>query len=544
MDLPDHKPRIHAEPVVQGRATGDTASSTGGDLLADLDARIVAYPELLLLGQQWDLESGVFQFGRGEDIYVRARATLIGSWGRSGSWRWAWPNESVPPAARNSSLRLKELAQLTGRAEFLYDNAFPATALEARKLVADACHYLDAVGVGNQNLEQAVWFFALHDIEHVRPVDELSELAAQTAHKILVQGLSVLILNALRTRFPTLRLEFIGRDLRGRPQPLAHDLHAQILFDYDLDLAYGLASHEPRDFSGANLSYSRFDDSILRGIAFKGATFEGASLVDADLSRADLRGVSFKHAFLNGTNFNRAQLAGADFSEAELSRTLLTDVDLSEVKGLSAARHVAPSEISLSTLTASRFKLSPTFLRRAGVSRSLIEDLADGQRFARQYETCFLSYSSNDMPFAEKLYRSLEDADVRVFWDRFDVLPGESLRDQITEAIRQHDRLIVVLSANGMASDWVRQEIELAWYHKRGSLVPIRLCEIDKVRAWTARHEKLPDLAALFPILDFSKWRNKSEYGHAVSLLLRSLAGGADLRPAARKPKRQSGAST
>jgi hypothetical protein len=128
---------------------------------------------------------------------------------------------------------------------------------------------------------------------------------------------------------------------------------------------------------------------------------------------------------------------------------------------------------------------------------------------------------------------------VRVFWDRFDVLPGEPLRDQIIEAIHQHDRLIVVLSANGMASDWVRQEIELAWRHKRDSLAPIRLCEIDKVRAWTAKHETLPDLAGLFPVLDFSAWRNESEYAHAVSLLLRSLAGGADLRPAAQKPKRR-----
>lgn len=504
------------------------------DPIAELDARIAAYPELLLLGQRWDSESGFIQFAEGEEVYVRAKATLIGSWGRSGSWQWAWPNESLPPAARNASLRLKELAQLTGRAEFLNENAFPATAAEARKLVADACHHLDAAGVCNPGSEQAVWWFALHDIEHLRPLDALTERAAETAGEVLVQGTSVMLLNALRARFSGLKLELIGRDLRGRPQPWAHDVHVQILFDYDR-----LDTHETRDFSGANLSHARFDDSILRGIDFHGATFEGAFLVDADLSRADLRGVSFKHAFLNGTNFNRAQLAGADFTGAELSRTLLTDVDLSEVKGLDAVHHMTPSEISLSTLTASQFKVSPAFLRRAGVSRGLIDDLAKGQRFARQYETCFLSYSSKDRPFADKLYRSLEDASVRVFWDWFDVLPGESLRDQIVEAIHQHDRLIVVLSDHGMASDWVRQEIELAWYHKRDSLVPIRLCDIDKVRAWTAKHEKLPDIVGLFPILDFSTWRNESEYAHAVSLLLRSLAGGADLRPTPQKPKRR-----
>lgn len=509
-------------------------SAIVSDHVEELDARIAAYPELLLLGQQWDSESGVIEFADGEDVYIRAKATLIGSWANSGSWRWAWPNESLPPAARDASLRLKELAQLTGRAEFLDENAFPATAVEARKLVAAACHHLDAHGVCNRGSERAVWWFALHEIEHLRPLEALAERAAETATEVLVRGHNVIILNALRARFPALKLELIGQDLRGRPQPWAHDLHAQILFDYDT-----METRESRDFSGANLSHARFDDSILRGLVLRGATFEGTSLVDTDLSRADLRGVSFKGAFLNGANFNRAQLAGADFTGAELSRTLLTDVDLSEVKGLDAVHHMTPSEISLSTLTASQFKLSPAFLRKAGVSRGLIDDLAKGQRFARQYETCFLSYSSKDTPFAESLYGSLEDAGVRVFWDQFDVLPGEPLRDQIIEAIHQHDRLVVVLSANSMASDWVRQEIELAWYHKRDSLVPIRLCEIDEVRVWTAKHEKLPDLAGIFPILDFSAWRNKTKYAHAVSLLLRSLAGGADLPRATRKSRRR-----
>ena len=509
-------------------------SETMSDPVAELDAKIAAYAELLILGKQWAPESGIMQFVDGEDVYVRAKATAIGSWGRSGSWEWAWANESLPAAARNASLRLKDLAQLTGRNEFLNENTFRATSPEARKLVADACHHLNSTGVCYVGFEQSLWWFALDDIEHLRPLDALTERAAKTAGEVLTQGQSVKILNALRVRFPDLKLQLIGQDLRGNAQPWAYDLHAQILFDYGR-----LNTHETRDFSGANLSHSRFDDSILRGIVFQGATFESASLVDTDLSRADLRGVSFKGAFLNGTNFNRAQLAGADFTDAELSRTLLTDVDLSEVKGLDAVHHMTASEISLSTLTASHFKLSPSFLRRAGVSRGLIEDLARGQRFARRYETCFLSYSSKDRPFAEKLYASLEEAGVRVFWDRFDVLPGESLRDQIIVAIHEHDRLIVVLTENAIASNWVREEIELAWYHKRDSLVPIRLCEIDKIREWTTKHEKMPDLAGIFPILDFSAWQNESEYSHAVSVLLRSLAGGADLSPPARKPKRR-----
>ena len=449
---------------------------------------------------------------------------LIGSWGRSGSWQWGWANESLAPAARRASLRLRDLAGLTGRSEFLAGDAFPATTLDARGLVADACHYLEAEAACNQSLDLAVWWFALHDVEHVRPLDSLVDRAAQAASEILTQGHSIELLNALRARFPGLQLSLVGRDLRGDPKPWAHDLHVQLLLDYDR-----LPTHQERSFANADLSRSRFDDSILRGLDLLGVNFDGASLVDTDLSRTDLRQASFKGAFLNGTNFTRARLAGADFTDAELSRTLLTDVDLSEVKGLDSVRHMTPSEISLSTLTSSRFKLAPAFLRRAGVSRGLIDDLAKGQRFSRQYETCFLSYSSKDGPFARKLYESLEQAGVRVFWDKFDVLPGESLRDQIIEAIHEHDRLVVVLSESAMASDWVRQEIELAWYHKRESLVPIRLVEIDDIRAWTARNPGLPELAAQFPVLDFSSWQDEGVYDHAVSLLLRSLAGGADL---------------
>jgi hypothetical protein len=65
----------------------------------------------------------------------------------------------------------------------------------------------------------------------------------------------------------------------------------------------------------------------------------------------------------------------------------------------------------------SKFQVSATFLRKAGVSRGLLDDLAKGQRFPGRFQTCFLSYSSKDAAFAEKLYQSLVDAGVRVFWD-------------------------------------------------------------------------------------------------------------------------------
>jgi hypothetical protein len=290
------------------------------------------------------------------------------------------------------------------------------------------------------------------------------------------------------------------------------------------------ATYRPINLAGANLSGSRFDGAIMRGATLSDASFEECSLVGADLSGADLRGTSFRNAFLNGVNFTRAGLAGADFTGAELSRTLLNNVDLSEVKGLDKVRHLAPSEVSMSTLIASHFEISPTFLRKAGVSRGLIEDLMRGKRFSNTYQTCFISYSSKDEAFAERLYNSLIKAEVRVFWDHYDVLPGENLETQIYEAINEHDRLLIILSADSMKSKWVAREIELAWSHKKESLVPVRLCPIEDIRKWTEEQERLPKLAELFPILDFSKWNFPEEYDHAFALTLRSLSGGVDFR--------------
>jgi hypothetical protein len=234
---------------------------------------------------------------------------------------------------------------------------------------------------------------------------------------------------------------------------------------------------------------------------------------------------------LNGANLTRARLGHADLTGAELSRTILAYVDLSTVAGLDAVRHLTPSEVSLSTLVASQFQLTPTFLRKAGVSHGLLEDLARGQRFPHRYQTCFLSYSSKDRDFAQRVYTSLSDAGVRVFWDRFEVVPGEYLDDQISEAIAEHDRLLVVLSTDSLKSDWVKREIVLGWSRKRESLVPIRLCPIDEVKAWTRSDASLPDLAALFPVEDFSAWHDPAEYGRAFQLLLRSFSGGVDIEP-------------
>jgi uncharacterized protein YjbI with pentapeptide repeats len=498
--------------------------------LVEMNAKMGRLPELLLLQPAFDAPAQKLHFLSGDDAFLEADASLIGSLAlQSGSWRWAWANDSVPQALREESRKLKALARTTGDAAYSNADAFQVDQPTAMTFMAVACRECQAEAVYNLAPDDTLrLWFVLTNLRWLKDRGALIEAATHAARDALFAQGGVGAFNALRNAFEAMRLDLIGVDFRGTPQPWAHDLHVQTLVDYGY-----LDPRQARDLAGVNLAHTRLDNAVMRGVGLQSAVFDGASLIDVDFTGADLRGASLRGAFLNGANFTRAKVGGADVAGAELGRTLLTDVDLSEVKGLDQVHHTAPSEISMNTLIASRFQLTPTFLKQAGVSRGLIEDLVRGQRLSGRYQTCFLSYSSTDRVFASHLYDSLGKAGVRVFWDQFDVIPGEYLDDQIVQAIREHDRLIIVLSPASMASSWVKREIELAWYHKRESLILVRLCPIEEIRAWTAAHETLPDLATLFPVLDLSGWTEPDEFTRALTLILKTLAGGADIRPPA-----------
>lgn len=491
------------------------------DCLAELAAKQGRIADILLLDANVDAERARVQFVDRDEVFAEADIILVGSWGhKSSSWMWGWANSSMSAPLRAASSNLKELASTTGRAEFSTEHSFPATDREARAFAAIACRQFGGDGVYTTMANDSVWFFVIRNPRRCKAPERFQAKVEEAVRNALLEAQGAEKFNILRGHFPEIRPEFIEEDLRGDPLPWTNDLHVQPL----VDQGYVQKRHR-RDLAGVNLSRLRLDGAIMRGITLRAASFEGASLVDADLSGIDGRDASFRNAFLNGANFTGARLAGADFSGAELARTLLTHVDLSEVQGLNEVRHSAASEISFSTLIDSKFHIEPSFLRKAGVSRGLIQDLINGKKLSTVYQSCFLSYSSKDREFAEQAYSSLAEAGVRIFFDYFDVVPGEFLNDQIMEAIREHDRLLVILSDASMASAWVVREIELARYHKPESLVPVRLCPLEDVKRWTGKHKELPDLVEMFPILDFSGWRIRAEYEHALALLLKALSG-------------------
>src|SRR5438045_1468739 len=84
-----------------------------------------------------------------------------------------------------------------------------------------------------------------------------------------------------------------------------------------------------------------------------------------------------------------------------------------------------------------------------------------------EFYSCFISYSSLDENFAERLYSDLQDSGIRCWYAPEDLKIGEEIRVGIDQSIRLHDKLLLVLSETSVKSQWVQQEVETALAKER-----------------------------------------------------------------------------
>ncbi|WP_099469470.1 toll/interleukin-1 receptor domain-containing protein [Konateibacter massiliensis] len=96
----------------------------------------------------------------------------------------------------------------------------------------------------------------------------------------------------------------------------------------------------------------------------------------------------------------------------------------------------------------------------------------------------FLSHTSIDKPFVEKLAKDMEKYGIRIWYDKYEIKVGESILWKIDEGIEKSDFLGIVISKEAWESEWVRKEIEAAWNKqmemKSNIILPIfyRDCDI------------------------------------------------------------------
>ena len=73
-----------------------------------------------------------------------------------------------------------------------------------------------------------------------------------------------------------------------------------------------------------------------------------------------------------------------------------------------------------------------------------------------EFHSCFISYSTKDQEFAERLHADLQAKGVRCWFAPHDIKAGMKIHEQIDQAIRVHEKLLLILSEHSMISEWVR----------------------------------------------------------------------------------------
>jgi hypothetical protein len=204
------------------------------------------------------------------------------------------------------------------------------------------------------------------------------------------------------------------------------------------------------------------------------------------------------------------------------------------VKDLKTINHLGPSIISIDTIYLSKGKIPFPFLLGAGVPDIFIEYMHSLVGTAYEFYSCFISYSTKDQAFAKRIHADLQSKGVRCWFAPHDAKAGLKLHEQIDQAIRMHEKLLLILSPDSIESSWVKTEIKKAAKRqeqdKKDVLFPVSLVPFKELQAWECWDGDLAkDLASEireYLIPDFSKWKNHDSYQKNFAKLLRDLQSG------------------
>jgi hypothetical protein len=74
----------------------------------------------------------------------------------------------------------------------------------------------------------------------------------------------------------------------------------------------------------------------------------------------------------------------------------------------------------------------------------------------------FISYASADRALAGQIADYLRSSGLDVWFDEWEILPGDNLANRIDTALHEADAMVVVLTPHALESKYVRSEIDYA----------------------------------------------------------------------------------
>ncbi len=136
----------------------------------------------------------------------------------------------------------------------------------------------------------------------------------------------------------------------------------------------------------------------------------------------------------------------------------------------------------------------------------------------------FLSHKSDWKPWVDVLARNLRNRGYRVFFDEWDMIPGQSIVQQLYDGLQQSRKGILVVTPEAIDSGWVREDYAQMMVQKQQdaafTIIPVIV------------GEEVPD----FPFIQDILWvdfRDPERYREAFYRLVCALDGtspGPDVR--------------
>jgi hypothetical protein len=206
--------------------------------------------------------------------------------------------------------------------------------------------------------------------------------------------------------------------------------------------------------------------------------------------------------------------------------TTFGDIDFRSVKALEKVHHWGRSTLGIDTIYKSEGHIPEAFLRGVGLPEIFLTYMPSLTEKPFEFYSCFISYSSKDQEFVERLYADLQSRGVRCWFAPEDLKIGDKIRDRIDESIRLRDKLLLILSEHSIASEWVEHEVENALEEERQStrrnrtvLFPIRLDDtvMNSPKGWAALIRRTRHIG------DFRAWKDHDNYHGVFERLLRDL---------------------
>ncbi len=296
------------------------------------------------------------------------------------------------------------------------------------------------------------------------------------------------------------------------------------LSEADLGKAYFIRADLVRvDLWGSNLG-----KADLRWAYLIGCDLKGANLNRADLRWAFVSEVNLREADLGGANLIKANLVRTDLSHANLAEVILAwthfgDIDLSGVEDLATARHYGPSSIGIDTLYRSKGKIPEQLLRDTCIADTLMKNMSLFNDANSVYPRCFISYSSKDSEFVQKLAADMQAEGIRCWLAPEEMKIGDKTWDSIYHYIRMRDKVLLVISRNSMAADWVEDEANAALEEENKRKTPILFPVCTDLAIMNAEQDWAEYISKTRHLNDFSNWKDAAVYRQAFERLVQDL---------------------